>query len=270
MDAKQTLREGIHEIIFEADTRAGKWFDVLLMCLIVGSVAVVMLDSVQAIHAAYGTVLACLEWVFTLLFTLEYFLRVWCTKRVRTYIFSFYGIVDLLSTLPAYLGLLFAAGHFLLVVRVLRLLRVFRVLKLLQFVSASNVLLHSLKRSRHKIAVFFLFVLLLVTILGSLMYFIESPESGFTSIPKSIYWAIVTLTTVGYGDIAPATLLGQALASFIMLLGYAIIAVPTGIITADLWENKQGVPQNTNVCSTCNASTHDDDAKYCKYCGARL
>ncbi len=268
--SKNNFKKRIHDIIFEADTFAGKLFDEILLVLILLSVVVVMLDSVPQYHNRYKEYLIILEWIFTIIFTIEYALRIWTTTQSIKYIRSFYGIIDLLSIIPTYVSLFIINTHFLIVIRILRLLRVFRVLKLIQFTGASDILLNSFKNSRHKITVFFLFVLLLVTIIGSSMYIIESPESGFTSIPRSIYWAIVTLTTVGYGDIAPQTTLGQAFASIVMLLGYAIIAVPTGIITADIVGGKKKINTNTQVCSRCNADNHEDDALYCKYCGEKL
>jgi len=268
--SKNSTKERLHEIIFEADTSAGKIFDEILLVFILLSVSVVMIDSVPSIHLDYQAYLNIAEWFFTIVFSLEYILRVWTTKIKSNYVFSFYGIIDLLSVLPTYIGLFLTGTHFLVVIRILRLLRVFRVLKLVQFIGASRLLLKSFASSKHKITVFFLFVLLMVTIMGSIMYIIESPEDGFTSIPRSIYWAIVTLTTVGYGDIAPQTVLGQFIASIVMLMGYAIIAVPTGIITNELIQENKKQNTNTQVCSNCNADNHDDDAKYCKYCGTEL
>jgi len=264
-------RERMHEIIFEADTPAGKAFDIILLIFILLSVAVVFEDSVGNKSEQLKEFLYFAEWFFTITFTLEYFLRIYTINKPRKYIFSFYGIIDLLSILPTYIGLFLAGTHYLAIIRMLRLLRVFRVLKLVQFVGASNNLLQSIKASRHKIGVFFLFVSITVTIMGSIMYIVEGAESGFTSIPRSIYWAIVTLTTVGYGDIAPVTVVGQTIASLVMLLGYAVIAVPTGIITSDMvFHTKKKTNLNTQVCSNCNFSEHDDDAKFCKICGTKL
>ncbi len=257
----------LHEIIFEADTKEGKAFDVALLVLILLSVAVVLADSIPLINVKYGFPLFLAEWFFTIIFTIEYILRIILTKRASNYIFSFYGIIDFLAIIPTYLSLIVAGTHFLLVIRVLRLLRVFRVLKLARFVKASAVLVLALKNSRHKIIVFLEVVLTLVTIVGSLMYLIEGPENGFTSIPRSIYWAIVTITTVGYGDIAPNTVLGQMLASMLMIVGYAIIAVPTGIMSVEI--AKAG-KSNTQVCHNCNSGDHADDAKFCKVCGEKL
>ena len=265
-------RKRLHEIIFEADTPAGKAFDIALLILILLSVAVVFEDSIRGKSPQLKQFLFYAEWFFTIIFSIEYFLRIYTIDKPKTYIFSFYGIIDLLSILPTFIALVFTGTHYLAIIRMLRLLRVFRVLKLVQFVGASNRLLQSIKASRHKIGVFFLFVSITVTIVGSVMYIVEGAESGFTSIPRSIYWAIVTLTTVGYGDIAPVTVLGQTIASFVMLLGYAVIAVPTGIITSDFMaqENQKTPNMNTQSCSNCNFNQHDDDAIFCKKCGTKL
>ena len=267
---KRGLRYKIHDTIFEADTFLGKLFDEILLVFIILSVGVVMLDSVPEIHNEYMQALLYAEWFFTIVFSIEYLLRIWTTLKPGKYIFSFYGIIDLLSVLPTYIGLFLAGSHFLMIIRILRLLRVFRVLKLMQFLGASRLLLESFKNSRHKIAVFFFFIVLIVTIMGSIMYIVEDASSGFSSIPKSIYWAIVTITTVGYGDIAPQTTIGQAIASVIMLLGYAIIAVPSGIITSEIINTSKQTTKNTQVCSNCNYENHDDDAKFCKVCGEEL
>ncbi len=259
----------IHEIIFEADTPMGKLFDVVLIFCILLSVLAVMLESVQSIKAKYGEILSYAEWIFTILFSIEYILRLISVTRPKMYATSFYGIVDLLAILPSYISLVFAGGHFLVVIRLLRILRVFRVLKLMQYVSESKVLVQSLKASRRKITIFIFVVLTLVTILGSLMYLIEGESNGFTSIPKSIYWAIVTLTTVGYGDITPQTFPGQFISIIIMLLGYGIIAVPTGIVTVEM-SNTLKQKRAIRACRGCGKDTHDDDAKHCKYCGKEL
>jgi voltage-gated potassium channel len=264
------LRNRIHEIIFEADTFAGKFFDIVLLIFILLSVAVVLLESLPDNSTQAKLVYYYAEWFFTIVFSIEYVLRIYSTKKPLRYIFSFYGIIDLLSVLPTYLSLFFAGSHVLAIIRMLRLLRVFRVLKLVQFLGASSMLIESLKRSRYKIGVFFLTVIILVTILGSIMYLVEGSDSGFTSIPRSIYWAIVTITTVGYGDIAPVSPVGQFIAAVIMLIGYAIIAVPTGIITSEIVSSKKKIQTNSQVCSNCNATGHDDDAEFCKYCGASL
>ena len=261
------LRHRLHEIIFEADTPAGKLFDVILILSIVISVIVVMLDSVADLNVQYGQLFVFLEWFFTIIFTAEYVLRLSCIGRPSKYARSFYGIVDLLSILPSYVSLFLPSGKFFLVIRILRLLRVFRVLKLVQYVGESNYLQRALWASRRKISVFLLSVFLLMIIFGSVMYIVEGAENGFTSIPRSIYWAIVTMTTVGYGDISPQTSLGQAIASLVMILGYGIIAIPTGIVTAEL-THKQNI--STQVCPECSAEGHDINAKYCKFCGADL
>jgi voltage-gated potassium channel len=249
----------LHEVIYEADTKAGKYFDIILLICILLSVATVMLESVESIAALHGEELRIIEWTFTFLFTLEYIARLISIGKPLKYFLSFYGIIDLISILPT---------HTLAVIRSIRLLRVFRILKLAQFISEANVLIQALKASRPKIVVFLFALLSLTFILGTMMYLIETPESGFTSIPRSIYWAIVTLTTVGYGDIAPQTVLGQTLASLIMIIGYAIIAVPTGIVGAEL--ARTHAPSNTQACPSCSLEGHDDDAEYCKFCGVRI
>ncbi len=265
MDRK--TRQRIYIIIFGSNTKAGKLFDILLLIFILLSVLTVMLDSVPALHRNWQYWFIRAEWFFTVLFTLEYLLRIYSSPDKRGYIFSFYGIIDLLSILPTYLSLFFIGYKYLMVIRIIRLLRVFRILKLVQFLGASKVLMQSLKASRFKIFVFLEVVLTLVVILGSMMYLIEGPENGFDSIPRSIYWAIVTLTTVGYGDIAPQTIGGQALASLVMILGYAIIAVPTGIITVELTRQRS----NTRIaCTSCGNIDNDEDAQYCKQCGSQL
>lgn len=258
----------LHEVIFEADTPAGKWFDILLLWAILLSVVAVMLESVQSISEQYGTELRIIEWGFTILFTIEYFARILSVGKPIKYIFSFYGIIDLISIIPTFIGIFVSGTHTLSVIRSIRLLRVFRILKLVQFISEANLLIKALKASKAKIIVFLFAVLSLTFILGTVMYLIESPEAGFTSIPVSIYWAIVTLTTVGYGDIAPQTVLGQTLSSLIMIIGYAIIAVPTGIIGTELAKSKPN--KNTQACLQCSREGHDDDALHCKYCGAKL
>lgn len=262
-------RSKLHEIIFEANTPAGKYFDIVLIVFIVLSVFCVMLDSVSEFRAAYSTPLHTLEWFFTLIFTVEYGLRLICVQRPWHYAISFYGIVDLLSILPAYLSLLIAGTHYLLVIRILRILRIFRILKLVTYLGEARQLTRALVASRRKIGVFLFTVVTLVVIMGSLMYVIEGEENGFTSIPRSIYWAIVTLTTVGYGDIAPRTDLGQLLAAFIMILGYAIIAVPTGIVTVEM-SNAFRQPVDNRACPVCAAEGHDHNAIYCKFCGGKL
>lgn len=261
-------RNTLYTIIFEADTPAGKFFDEVLILTILFSVIVVMLDSVSSITVLHGGLFHSLEWVFTILFTVEYLLRMSCVGRPIRYTTSFFGIIDLLAILPTYLSLFLPGSQYLLVIRSLRLLRVFRVLKLAYYIGEADLLMRALRASRRKITLFLFTVLNLVVILGSLMYVIEGAESGFTSIPRSIYWAIITLTTVGYGDIVPQTNLGQALASLVMITGYSIIAVPTGIVTSEItYASKHS---KGKVCQNCSFEGHDIDAKFCKRCGARL
>ena len=263
-------RHKIHEIIFEADTPAGKWFDIILIICIILSVIAVMLDSVQSIRMEYGEILIYAEWVFTILFTIEYIFRLISVTRPMLYATSFFGIVDLLAILPSYISLFYPGGQYLVVIRLLRILRIFRVLKLVQYVGESKLLIQALRASRRKITIFIFTVLTIVTILGSLMYLIEGEQNGFTSIPKSIYWAIVTLTTVGYGDITPQTVPGQFVSVIIMILGYGIIAVPTGIMTVEMTQAFKVRSKGIRACRGCGADNHDEDAVYCKYCGQQL
>lgn len=258
-----------HEIIFEADTRAGKNFDIALLWLIVASVLVIMLESVESIYTEYGSLLFKIELVFTGLFTIEYLLRISVVKNPWGYILSFFGIVDLLSIVPTYFAIFGIGTSSFLVIRILRLMRVFRVLKLIGFSKEASVLKNALKASRQKISVFLMAVMSIVVIVGTLMYIIEGPENGFKNIPLSIYWAIVTITTVGYGDISPESPIGQTIASLMMILGYAILAVPTGIITGEI-ANSSTTHSNTRSCPNCSREGHSDDAKYCKYCGHDL
>ncbi len=262
-------RDILFEIIFEADTPAGKWFDIILIICILISVLTVMLDSVSSIREKHGELLYAVEWFFTILFTVEYIFRLICVGRPIRYAVSFFGIVDLLAILPTYMSLLFFGSRYLSVVRVLRVLRIFRVLKLGHHTKEAAVLKKALYASRRKILVFLFVVLSLVVIIGSLIYLIEDEENGFTSIPRSVYWAIVTLTTVGYGDISPVTGLGQFLAAIVMILGYSIIAVPTGIVTMEL-SRAHTAQSSCQACPSCSSEGHDRDAKYCKYCGAKL
>ena len=262
-------RTVLHEVIFEAETPAGRAFDIVLMWSIILSVLTVMLDSVGNIRAAYGGILSAVEWFFTILFTGEYILRMISVRRPARYASSFFGIVDLLAILPSYLSLVIPGSQHLLTIRVLRLLRVFRVFKLASYVNDANILVTALRASRRKISVFIMAVMTMVIILGSSMYIIEGEENGFTDIPTSIYWAIVTLTTVGYGDLSPHTPVGKAFASLVMLLGYGIIAVPTGIVTMEISNSAKRVV-STNSCPECSAEGHDSDATHCKYCGAKL
>lgn len=263
------LQRKFHEVIFEADTPTGKAFDVALIVLILVSVLVVMLDSVKEIHETYEFELFWLEWAFTLVFTLEYLFRLYCIGRSIRYATSFFGVVDLLAVVPTYLSLFFPGTQYLVVIRVLRVLRVFRVLKLVKFVGEADVLMRALRNSRRKIIIFVFTVVTLCVILGSIMYLVEGSESGYTSIPKGIYWAIVTLTTVGYGDLAPTTNLGQAIASIVMIMGYGIIAVPTGIVTVEM-SNAMREEISTQSCPQCSVGSHNPDAKFCRICGAQM
>ena len=261
-------RKDLYIIIFEADTYWGKAFDVVLLISILLSIIIVMLESVPQLNQ-YGELFYIFEWIFTILFTLEYIARLIVIKRPHQYAFSFFGIVDLLSIIPTYLALFVAGFHSLMVIRSLRLLRVFRIFKLMRFLGEASQLNKALQASKAKIIVFIGAVSILVVILGTLMYMVEGGKNGFTSIPRSIYWAIVTLTTVGYGDIAPQTVIGQTIASMVMILGYGIIAVPTGIVTSEMASQKKETT-NTKACSSCSREGHDDDAKHCKYCGELL
>tara|TARA_B110000093_G_scaffold169811_1_gene198136 strand:+ start:380 stop:1216 length:837 start_codon:yes stop_codon:yes gene_type:complete len=265
-------KERVHEIIYEADTPAGKLFDVILLFVILLSILLVMLESVESIGSQYAYLLDISEWIITILFTIEYLARIISVKNPKTYIFSFYGVIDLLSTIPKYISLFVFGTHSLVALRALRLLRVFRILKLTRFIGESANFSKALKRSRAKIAVFLSFVIVLCIILGTIMYLVESEEgSGFNSIPRSVYWAIVTLTTVGYGDIAPITALGQFIASLIMILGYGIIAIPTGIVTSEMTKpEKELVPNNTQNCANCTEAYHQDNAEFCHKCGHKI
>ncbi|MDD7887250.1 ion transporter [Flavivirga sp. 57AJ16] len=276
----------LHEIIYEADTPAGKLFDIVLLITILASIVLVMLESVNSIDKQFHDFLNTSEWVITILFTIEYIARILTVRKPLKYIFSFYGIIDLLSTVPKYISLLVGGVHALAALRALRLLRVFRILKLARYLGASNTLVNALKTSRAKIAVFLFAVLIVAIILGTIMYLVEGEENGFTNIPKSVYWCIVTLTTVGFGDIAPQTPLGQFIASLVMILGYGIIAVPTGIVSAEYTnQNKSqkekepktkpedeisSVRLNSQCCVNCLSEKHKDDAQFCYKCGHNL
>ena len=260
----------LHEVIFEADTPAGRGFDILLIVSILLSVIAVMADSVASINQRWGSELYIAEWLFTILFSVEYILRLLSVDRPLAYARSFFGTVDLLAILPTYISLLVPGSQYLLVIRILRILRIFRILKLVQYVGEARLLLEALRASRRKVTVFLYTVITLVVILGSLIYVIEGRENGFTSIPRIIYWAIVTLTTVGYGDISPKTELGQVLASLVMIIGYAIIAIPTGIVTVELSRAGRGSAVDVRACPSCGRDGHDSDARCCKHCGAGL
>lgn len=267
---KNSWKNKLHEIIYEADTTQGKLFDVILLVAILTSIILVMLESVQSIDTKYHNTLYFGEWIITILFSIEYLLRIIAIRKPRKYIFSFFGMVDFLSTIPFYLSLFFAGSQGLIALRALRLLRVFRILKLARYIGASNKLILALKASKAKIAVFLFFVLIVCIILGTVMYMIEGQENGFTNIPKSIYWAIVTLTTVGFGDIAPQTPLGQLISSIIMILGYSIIAIPTGIVSSEISKTSETLDTNTQSCPNCLKEKHAKNAIYCYHCGSTL
>ncbi len=272
------MKERLHEIIFEADTKAGKLFDAVLLVLILLSVLVVMLESVPSYGDKYHSFFVIFEWFFTIIFTIEYILRIYVTIKPIKYITSFYGVVDLLSILPSYLSIFVSGTQYFMIIRALRLLRVFRIFKLANHLDQGSLIVESLIASRRKLTVFVFFILLVVTIFGSIMYLIEGaiPGTNFDSIPRSIYWAIVTLTTVGYGDIAPQTSFGQFLSAIIMILGYAVIAVPTGIISAEVMSSARKKRQklrkgvSTQACRHCSKEGHDRDAIFCKYCGESI
>ena len=260
----------LHKIIYESDTAAGRSFDIALIIAILFSIVLVMLESVESFDAKYHNLLNISEWIITILFTLEYIARLVVINKPTRYIFSFYGIIDLLATIPKYVSLIFVGTQALVVLRALRLLRIFRILKLTMFIGASVNLISALKASKNKIAIFVFSIIVLTIILGTIMYLIEGPENGFTSIPLSMYWAIVTLTTVGYGDLSPNTPFGQFIASIVMILGYGIIAVPTGIVTSAMTRQDLKIYTNTQSCPHCMADNHLDNAKYCHKCGGKL
>lgn len=264
------LQQRLYDVIFEADTPSGKAFDITLLLLILASIAVVMVETVEPFGTRNGTALYTVEWVFTGLFTVEYLVRLYCVRRPLRYAFSFFGIVDLLAILPTYLSLFFGGAQSLIVIRALRLLRVFRVFKLARFLGEAHVLRAAMQASAHKLIVFLIAVITLVVIIGTSMYLIENASNDkFSNIPESVYWAIVTVTTVGYGNIVPETALGKMLASMLMVIGFAIIAVPTGIVTAELLQQKLSDP-TTQVCPECLREGHDTDAVHCKFCGEKL
>lgn len=270
-DAPQSKwRNQLYHIIFESETRAGNAFDVILIIAILASVLAVMLESVSGIRVQYGLYFYIVEWGFTILFTIEYFLRIISIREPRKYIFSFFGIIDLLAILPTYLSLTFVGAQSLLVIRSFRLLRAFRIFKLTHYLSQADVLSRALIASRPKITVFLVGVLATVFTVGAMMYLIEGAENGFTSIPTSVFWAIVTMTTVGYGDITPQTVVGQILASVLMIVGYGILAVPTGIVSVELARAGQAESKMVKTCSACSLQTHERDAKFCRVCGNAL
>ena len=267
--AKKNWKHELHEIIYEADTFGGKLFDISLLVLILMSIVLVMLESVSSIDAQYHESLYIAEWIVTILFTVEYVLRIISIKKPFKYVFSFFGIIDFLSTIPMYLSMLFIGTHTLVAFRSLRLLRIFKIFKLTRYIGEANQLIKALKASKARISVFLFFILILCVILGTVMYLIEGATNGFTSIPRSVYWAIVTLTTVGYGDIAPHTPFGQFIASVIMILGYAIIAIPTGIVSSEI-AKKEDIATNTQSCPSCSCEGHNDDADFCYHCGNKM
>ena len=272
MPERHPLRDKLHDIIFETDTRAGRIFEFFIITCIILSVIVVMLITVKSINEVYGELLYGIEWFFTLLFTIEYLLRLYCVRRHVRYATSFFGIIDFLAVIPTYIRFFFPGPGYLIFIRILRVLRILRILKILPYIGDANLMMLAFRRSSRKIIVFLFTIVASVVILGSIMYVIEAKAgSGFTSIPESVYWAVVTLTTVGYGDISPVTPLGQFVASVIMVLGYSIIAVPSGIVTVEMTRIKHLDLSNLfRTCPSCNAKGHEDDASFCKFCGAKL
>lgn len=268
-EQRQTLKSTLYHIIFGTETRFGKLFDIVLIYAILLSVLAVMLDTVESLSSNYPQIFFTLEWFFTIVFTIEYLLRLYCSPNRLKYVFSFYGIVDLVSIIPSYLALFITGAQYLLIIRLIRVLRIFRVLKLVKYLSDADTLVRSMMLARRKILIFFFSVLVLCTLFGCLMYVVEGGDHGFTSIPESIYWAIVTVTTVGYGDITPHTTIGQIISSLAMLMGYSIIAIPTGIITAEL-ANEMQRKKVVSHCPNCGKSGHDMDAIHCKWCGANM
>jgi voltage-gated potassium channel len=268
------LQKTFYEVIFGTETPAGKWFDILLIITILASVAVIMLDSIHRLDAEYGFFYLKLEWGFTVLFSVEYLIRIWCSPNRKGYVLSLYGVIDLLSLLPTYLSLLVPQTAPLLIIRLLRILRIFRVLRLLRLLQEANFLAGALRRSARKIFVFFAFMMILATIFGCLVYVAENGQSGFENIPVSIYWAIVTVTTVGYGDVVPQSVIGRVIASIGMLIGYAVIAVPTGIVTAELTlaqrEQRDDELRDSRNCTNCSSVELDPEAHYCRFCASPL
>lgn len=271
IETQKTFKEKMWHVIFEADTAGGKLFDVVLIVAILFSVFSVMLESVESIRTHYSSMLMAMEWFFTGLFTLEYLARIYCVENKKRYIFSFFGLVDVLAVIPSFLSLFFVGAQSLLVIRSFRLLRVFRIFKLTHYLNQANILTSALRASGPKITVFLVAVIACVLSVGTFMYLIEGSEHGFTSIPKSVYWAIVTMTTVGFGDITPQTIPGQILASVLMIMGYGILAVPTGIVSVEI--ARAGIKEHqttSRACHSCLSDGHDTDAKFCKLCGASL
>lgn len=267
--APSLTKTKIYEVIFESDTPSGKWFDIALLVLILISIIVVMLESIESLRTNYLTLFHTIEWVITILFLIDYILRIYCVTKPVKYITSFYGIIDLLSILPSFLAFFIAGGQSLMVIRGLRLLRVFRIFKLGTFLIHGNIIMESMRQSRGKIAVFMYFIIIMLMIIGATMYLVEGNQNeGFSNIPASIYWAVVTMTTVGYGDVTPLTNLGKFLSALVMILGYAVIAVPTGIVSASMINPSRKV--NGQACPHCSKEGHDNDAEFCKYCGGEL
>ena len=264
------MKDKLYRIIFEADTKAGKNFDVILIITILISVFVVLLESIPSLNREYGFYFRIVEWIVTILFSIEYIARIFVARKSLSYIFSFFGVIDLLAVLPAYLGLFLTGTGSLLIIRALRLLRIFRIFKLSRYTSEGQVIIDALKASKVKIGVFLFAVLTVILIIGTIMYLIEGEKNGFTSIPRAMYWTVVTITTVGYGDIAPQTPVGQFIAGVAMLIGYAIIAVPTGIVTVEFSKAKDRKRNNNSSCPECQAQVHGSDARYCYKCGASL
>lgn len=271
LDKSNRMKQVIYDVIFGYESRAGKLFDLVLIVMIISSVTAVMVDSVASYHAQYGDFLFQLEWFFTIVFTIEYGLRLYSTPNKKAYIFSFYGIIDLASILPTYIAFLFPSAVYLIVIRIMRVLRIFRILKLLRYMGEANMLYAAVLQARRKILVFLFSIVTIIIIFGALMFIIEGPANGFNNIPQSIYWAIVTITTVGYGDISPQTPIGQFVAAIAMISGYAFIAVPTGIIGAELMQQVQQRTRrqinDDRECVNCKATGHDLDARHCKFCG---
>ncbi len=265
----EKARKRSYNIIFKSDTPTGKTFDLILLIVILFSVLVVILESVPDLHSRYYKAFRTIEWVVTIIFTAEYILRMWAVGKPLKYILSFYGIIDFLSVIPTYAGLIVTGAQSLLIIRAIRLLRVFRILKITRYTNESQILGKALLASKVKISVFLFTVLTIVLIIGTIMYLIEGADAGFTSIPHSIYWAIVTLTTVGYGDITPHTAIGRFISGFVMILGYAIIAVPTGIFTGEIVKSARETEEK-KICKDCNSRGHEKDASHCKYCGGRI